>query len=258
VLAAVRPAHLAFRASLGIVRGVCTVVVLIRPGHPWPIVLVANRDERLDRPWDQPAAWWPDHPGVIAGRDRLAGGTWMGLNRHGVVAAVLNRQGSLGPAPGKRSRGELPLIALAEKDATSAVRSIEALDAGQWRGFNLVLADSDGAMFVRGAGHGAPHGWRLPVGVSMITAHDPNDLDSPRVARHLPRFAAARAPEPDDWSEWHAILSDSTGAAGEQINVPPRAGYGTACSSLVALPVDAPPVWLFAGGPPDEATFRPV
>ena len=90
----------------------CTVVVLIRPAHAWPLVLAANRDEMLNRAWDPPAGHWPDRPGIIAGRDRSGGGTWMGVNRDGVVAAVLNRPGSLGPAAGKRSRGELPLLAL--------------------------------------------------------------------------------------------------------------------------------------------------
>ena len=53
----------------------CTVVLLTRPGHPWPLVLAANRDEMLERAWDPPAEYWPDQPGVIAGRDRTGGGT---------------------------------------------------------------------------------------------------------------------------------------------------------------------------------------
>ena len=39
-------------------------------------LLAANRDERLDRPWDPPAEWWPDRLGMVGGRDRDAGGTW--------------------------------------------------------------------------------------------------------------------------------------------------------------------------------------
>lgn len=236
----------------------CTVVLLVRPGHAWPVVLVANRDERVDRAWDLPAAWWPARPGVIAGRDRTAGGTWMGLNRHGLAAAVLNRPGSLGPAAGKRSRGDLPLMALSHATAADAVAAITAQDAGEWRGFNLVVADRAGAVFLRGAGRGRPSAHPLPPGVSMITAHDPNDPDSPRVARHLPRFRAAAAPEPGHWDEWRAILSDRSGPAGEQINVEPRDGFGTVCSSLLAIPAAGDPVWLFAAGAPDEAPFRPL
>ena len=238
----------------------CTVVVLIRPGHAWPLVLAANRDERLDRAWDLPSAWWPDRPGVVAGRDRTAGGTWMGVNRHGLVAAVLNRQGSLGPAPGKRSRGELPLIALAEPTAAAAARAIAALDAGQWRSFNLVLADASGAVFVRGLGQGRPQERPLTPGLHMVTAHDPDDPDSPRVARHLPRFASARPPDPvQGWQAWQDLLSDRSGDAAEQLNVVPRGGFGTVCASLLALPAQgAPPIWLFAAGPPHETPFVTV
>jgi hypothetical protein len=237
---------------------VCTVVLLIRPGHAWPLVLAANRDEMLARAWDPPAAYWPEHPGVIAGRDRSGGGTWMGLNGHGVVAAVLNRQGSLGPAAGKRSRGELPLLALAHRTASEAAAAITALDAGAWRSFNLVLADSRGASFVRGLGQGHPQVRPLTAGPHMVTAHDPDDPDSPRVARHLARFQSAPPPTPGDWQAWQAILADRTGPSAEQINVEPRGGFGTVCSSLLALPANTPPIWLFAAGPPDQAAFRPV
>jgi len=69
----------------------CTVVTLFRPGHPVPLLLAANRDEMLARAWDLPGAHWPEQPDVVAGRDHSGGGTWMGINRAGVVAAVLKK-----------------------------------------------------------------------------------------------------------------------------------------------------------------------
>jgi hypothetical protein len=231
--------------------GVCTVVVLV---HPDQILLAANRDERLERPWDPPAAWWPDRPGVVGGRDRTGGGTWMGINRHGVVATVLNRPGTLGPAAGKRSRGDLPSLALEHTTAAKAAAALTGLDAGLWRGFNMVLADRTGAWFVKGIGHGPPDAAPLPQGVSMVTAYDPNDLESPRTARHLPRFQAA---EPE-WDAWRAILSDRRGGTAEQLNVIPRGGFGTVSSSFIRLPAVGDPIWLFAAGPPHEAAFQPV
>jgi uncharacterized protein with NRDE domain len=236
----------------------CTVVLLLRPGHAWPVCLVANRDERMDRAWDPPAAYWPDHPNVVAGRDRTAGGTWLGINGEAVVAAVLNRPGSLGPAAGKRSRGDLPLMALTHATAAAAADALQTENAGDWRGFNMVLADRTGAWFVRGAGRGHPVARRLPPGVTMITSHDPNDPASPRVTRHLARFQRAAAPAPEDWSAWRAILADSSGPAGAQMNVSPRDGYGTTCSSFMALPATGAPVWLFAAGAPHDAPFLPV
>ncbi len=239
----------------------CTLVVLSRPGAAWPLLLAANRDERLDRAWAPPAAHWPDHPGVVAGRDLAGGGTWMGINRHGLVAAVLNRPGSLGPAAGKRSRGLLPLLALGEADAASAARAVAALDAAEYRTFNMVVADRERAIFVRGLGAGRPEVQALaPDIVHMVTAHDPDDTASPRVARHLPRFRAAARPDParGDWRAWAAVLADRSGPAGSELNVPPVGGFGTVCAALLGLPGTGAPVWLFAPGAPDRADFAPV
>jgi hypothetical protein len=239
----------------------CTVIILRRRPHAWPLLLAANRDERIDRPWDGPAPWWPDHPDLVGGRDRDAGGSWMALGGGGVVAAVLNRPGSLGPAPGKRSRGELPLLAASEPDARAAVRRIAALPADAWRPFNMVIADVRDAFFLRGLGSGAVEVADLPDGLSMVTAHDPNDPDSPRIRRHLPRFGAAPPPDPGagDWRSWEALLADDTpdpvDGAAAMLNIAPAGGFGTVCSSLVAFARDGTPTWRFCTGRPGVGRF---
>ncbi|MFC7477838.1 NRDE family protein [Dankookia sp. GCM10030260] len=240
----------------------CTVILLHRPGHAWPVLVAANRDEMLDRTWDPPGRWWPDFPEVTGGRDRLSGGTWMAVNRAGVVAAVLNRPGSLGPAPGKRSRGELPLLALRETTAAAAAAAIAALPAVEWRSFNMAVADRHGGIFLRAEGHGRPQVLPLPPGLSMITAHDPNDLASPRTARHLPRFRAAPVPDPGtaDWRSWEALLADDSIAESraDALRVPPTDGFGTVCASLLAIAADGALGWRFAAGAAGAAEFRPV
>jgi hypothetical protein len=124
----------------------------------------------------------------------------------------------------------------------------------------MVLADRHSAYFVRGLGRGQPEGWALPPGLHVVTAHDPNDFSSPRTKAHLPRFAAAAVPDPahGDWAEWQRLLADRSGARAAALNVPPQDGFGTVCSSLVGLPAEGAPVWLFAAGPPDRAAFKPV
>ncbi len=226
------------------------MILLRRPGHAWPLLAAANRDERIDRPWDAPAAHWPAMPGIVAGRDRSAGGTWMAMGPHGVLAAALNRPGSLGPAAGKRSRGELPLRAAAARSAAEAAEDIAGIDASQWRAFNLVIADARDAFFLRGLGEGRPEAVPLAEGVSMVTAHDPNDLASPRTRRHLPRFRAATPPDPGhgDWASWEELLADDAmGEAGlaEALRVPPVSGFGTVCASLLALGAAGARQWRF-------------
>src|SRR5947208_78569 len=66
----------------------CTLVILRRPEHAWPVIIGANRDEMIDRPAKPPGRHWPDRAEVVAGIDLLAGGTWLGVNDWGVAAAV--------------------------------------------------------------------------------------------------------------------------------------------------------------------------
>ena len=86
----------------------CTAILSIEPGAP--VLLAGVRDEHVDRAWQPPGRYWPDHPGLIGGRDLRAGGTWLavapGAER---VACVLNGRGTMAAAGSRRSRGVLPL-----------------------------------------------------------------------------------------------------------------------------------------------------
>jgi Transport and Golgi organisation 2 len=245
----------------------CSLVILFRPGHDWPILLASNRDEMLDRPWQPPARHWPDRQEVIAGRDELAGGSWLGLNEAGLVAGVLNRWQSLGPQAGKRSRGELVLDALDFADAADAVAMLADLDPMAYRTFNMVVADNSHAFWLRNPGRKI-EAEPLPPGYSMITAHDRNDLSSLRIRHFLPLWEAAEVPDPDagTWSAWEALLADHTHAPGGEVfdamNIVSNTGFGTVSSSLIALPgphrLDLAPSWRYTVGRPDLHPYLPV
>ncbi|MSP82358.1 MAG: hypothetical protein EXQ94_05345 [Alphaproteobacteria bacterium] len=246
----------------------CTVIILRRPDHRWPLLLGANRDEKVARPTAPPARHWPDRPRAVAGRDLEAGGTWLGMNDDGVVAAVMNRVGSLGPEPGKRSRGELPLLALDHRTAKDAAIALARLDVAAYRPFNLVVVDAhDAYWFARRPKHREMTVQRLPDGLSMLTARDVNDLASPRIRTFLPRLIVAEPPDPDrnDWCGWSALLASHRPAEGqsplETMTIPETDGFATVSSSLIALPradVVGVSQWHYADGPPDRAPFLAV
>lgn len=251
----------------------CTLVLLRRPGHSWPLMLAANRDEMTDRPWSPPGRHWPDRPELLAGRDDLAGGSWLGLNDHGVAAAILNRMGSLGPQDGKRSRGELVLEALDHAEAVEAARALAELNPEAYRSFNLVVADPEQAFWLRHGGGTAPIEMiALPPGLSMLTAYDLNDRKSPRIRTNLPRFEAAPPPDPerDDWASWQGILASrlhdtEAGPLGAMTVLTDR-GFATVSSSIIALPAPGggdpedpkTPIWMFAAGRPDIEQFQRI
>ena len=251
----------------------CTVVILRRPDHPWPVILGANRDEMLNRPWRPPARHWPDREDVVAGLDELAGGTWMGINDAGVVACILNRHGALGPAPDKRSRGELVLEALDHADAVEAAKALSAIDPNAYRPFNLVIADNRDAWWLALTAIGQETGAgvrveKIPAGLSMFTAGERNDPKDGRIARYLPAFETAAVPDPDagDWTAWQRLMGARGGNPPNAMSFRMASGFGTSSASLVALPSVAAvharppkrPIWLFAPGPPDATAFLPV
>jgi hypothetical protein len=243
----------------------CTLIALRRLGAAWPLVLAANRDELRTRPARPPARHWPDRPEVVAGLDELAGGTWLGLNDHGLVAAVLNRRGSLGPAPGKRSRGELVLEALDHADASDAAQALADLDPAAYRTFNLVIADAENAFLLSNTGGPRIRLESLPPGLSMLESGDLNDRGSGRTRRYLPLFRTAPPPDPgrNEWEAWKALLADRTSETAEPrdaMTIVTGGDYGTVSSSLLALPPypSERPVWLYADGRPGEAFWTPV
>lgn len=247
----------------------CTLVLLRRPGHAWPVIVAANRDELGSRPAAPPGRHWPDRAHVVAGLDRSAGGSWCGVNDDGLVAAVLNRRNTLGPAAGKRSRGELVLDALDHAEAAVAAEALRGLDPDAYRPFNLLVADAAAAFWVRHAGDGAVRTFALPPGVTFLEAGEANDQTMPRTRTFKPLFEAAAAPDPGanggtgGWGAWERLLAKRgtpTGDPHDAMCIVTGGDYGTRSASLIALPRYAHerPVWLYADGRPGEAAFAPV
>lgn len=238
----------------------CTVLILQRPDDAWPLLIGANRDERLDRAFDPPARWWPESPGIIGGRDRTSGGSWFGFNDDGVVATIVNGLDRLGPQPGKRSRGEIVLRALREADAPSAVRAIGALSPESYRGFTLLVADRATA-FVMTNDERALDTRRLPPGHHMITPDGCDVPTSPRYVAHFEAFRAAPPPAPSerDWSGWIELLRQvDDDDPHRAMTVVTGRDFGTVSSALLGLAAgeSAAAELLFANGPPTLAGYE--
>ena len=239
----------------------CTVLLLLRPGHSWPLIVAANRDERLDRAFDVPGRYWPDAPEAVAGRDVLGGGSWFGVNVDGVVATIVNGLHRLGPLDGKTSRGELVVRALRERDAASAARFAGALAPQEYRGFTLLLADRRAAFAVT-SDERAVRVDELAPGHHMVTPEGCDVAWSPRYAAHFAAFRDAPAPEPahDDWAAWTELLRRADADDPHRAMTVAGDELGTVCSALLALPAvrSAVPAMRFANGPPTLVPYEPV
>jgi len=103
--------------------------------------VAANRDEFHGRR-ASPAAFWRDQPGILAGRDLEAMGTWMGVSRSGRFAAVTNYRGAREPSA-EESRGALVSRFLANGTSAASYISEVSARASRYSGFNLLVCDRD-------------------------------------------------------------------------------------------------------------------
>lgn len=211
----------------------CTVVVSLEPGLEVPLLLLAVRDELLVRPWEPPAEHWPEFPGLIGGRDLVAGGTWLAVDPAARRAGfLLNGKGTLALEHGRRSRGELPLLAAAGKPLPTDLTPFDP--------FYLVTADPSGGVMLSWDGESASK-VALPVGTTVIV-NSGIDPSEPRAAELLSTLDTLERPDPlSGWDSWLSL------AAGADIDrEDPRAlilrhtfgddlRYGSSSVSFVAL-----------------------
>jgi uncharacterized protein with NRDE domain len=150
-------------------------IALLSTAHPeYPLVLLSNRDEFLDRP-TAPAHWWEaPHNHVLGGRDlqRSEQGTWLGLTRDGRIAILTNFRDEGKEVARDKSRGAIVSAYLSkapgekESDDEFARRLVEDLGINDVGGFSLVF------------GHLQPTADGSLQGLSIISNRttDPSDL----------------------------------------------------------------------------------
>ncbi len=117
----------------------CLIVFAWKPDSPTVLRLASNRDEFYARP-SEPLGEWQDAPGVFAGRDLQAGGTWLGVTAQGRFAALTNIRDLKQKAP-PRSRGALTADYLLGQDSVPAYLDRIMRDAAEYAGFNLLVGD---------------------------------------------------------------------------------------------------------------------
>jgi uncharacterized protein with NRDE domain len=230
----------------------CLLALFFRVVEDAPVVVGANREEFYARGGEPPRVL--DGPvRAVAGVDPQAGGTWLGVNAHGVVVAVTNRLKSE-PPPRPRSRGLLARDLLTScTSARDAVdRAVRELDQGRYAGCNLLCADADGAAVIEASD------WLrvrpLPPGVHVVTNHDVNDSHDARVAHALGWLNERGYSHGQECVKALKELCAQAGNGGPPVCFR-LADRGTVSSSILALRPPADGVYLHAQGPPDRTRY---
>ncbi|HXW47435.1 MAG TPA: NRDE family protein [Streptosporangiaceae bacterium] len=254
----------------------CLLIALFQVVPGAPLVVAANRDERLDRPAVAMTVLRDSGPRILGGRDELAGGTWLAVNEHGLVAGLTNQPSAQGRDPSKRSRGELPLAFAVHERAATAARAMRAkLDPARYNPCWMLVGDRESLFFV-GIDDG-PRAWfeRLGPGLHVLE-NAPLDAQSPKAefVRGLVRAELDRqGTDPAAFvaglervlsSHQPAVAEPRTDDTGRtwppEISAPcvHTEFYGTRSAMTVAVPADGQPGVRVADGPPCQVPFRDV
>jgi uncharacterized protein with NRDE domain len=168
---------------------VCTLAIYFQASDDFPVAVAANRDEFYARPATPPAVL-AEAPGIVAGRDLVGAGTWLGVNAHGLVAGIVNRRSARAPDPILRSRGQLCVDVLRHASVAAARARVERDPGALYNPFNLLVA-SPLAACVIGNVSGAMTSTLLAPGLHVLTNLELNDFECPRLAKSYGFFAAA-------------------------------------------------------------------
>jgi Transport and Golgi organisation 2 len=244
---------------------VCTLALYFQIVDDFPLLVAANRDERYDRPATPPTVL-NTKPKVLAGIDLRAGGTWLGVNEHGVLAAILNRRSEESTDVSTRSRGLLCLDLLARKSAAAAGEFLE-IQRETYQPFTVVCADSNVAWFAFNT-TGRVQSAKLSPGLHVFSNAALHDEHSEKKHRAYALFAKAQPQKeelcgpPPVWTDAFAkVLSDHALGNGRG---DPRDAIcvhgdvsGTVSSSIILFSKPARQLRTFyCAGPPCQNSFR--
>jgi uncharacterized protein with NRDE domain len=237
-------------------------MVIHRVLPAYPIVVAANRDEYYDRPTQGPSLLGHS-PRIWGGQDERAGGTWLGLNEHGVAVGLTNRRLHAEQAtdPERRSRGMVCLEALQGRTAAAAAETLMSQPPQRYNPFNLLLMDPTDLIWI--AYDDEPVVTPLQPGLHILANGELNDFDTVRLRRARQLLQPAEPASLRDLMPFleQACRDHEPGVKNRETICMHRDddNYGTVSSTILALPANGrEPVYRYAGGHPCRTPYAAV
>jgi uncharacterized protein with NRDE domain len=231
----------------------CLLALYFRAFEDAPLVVAANREEAYARGGTPPQVIH-GRCVAVAGIDPVAGGTWLGVNEFGLLAAVTNRPQSQPPAQ-PRSRGLLLRDLLDCADAKSAVELASTeLGRNHYAGCNIVCADPDNVLAIHGGD------WLrvrfLPPGLHVVSSNDVNDASDRRVGQAIWWLGQQKITHSSHCVTALKELCGQTGNGDPAMCLHGKVG-GTVSSSIIFMrPSLADSSYWHAQGPPDRTPYQ--
>ena len=231
----------------------CTLFIHRSKNSDWPILIANNRDEYFSRTFKSPGYHWNNS--IFAGKDILEGGSWLGLNKNGLCAAILNRDSNNLKNKNLKSRGKIIIDILKKSDAKSALEYIKSYFKKNTRFFNLFISDYEDAFWIK-YDQNEFKSFIVPYGFSIIDNYGLNDDKSPKQKLYRDIFLKKNLPNPSinyfkSWQELLFLEEKYNNINLSSVFVKEQnKNYGTVCSSIIGLPnkkkIKNNMVWLYS------------
>ena len=196
----------------------CVLFIAFKRHPKHPLIVLANRDEFYDRPTAR-AERWKDHPHVTAGRDLVAGGTWLGIADGARFAAVTNYRDP-SRVDGAMSRGRLVGDFLICDATPKAYIEGVAGSGNEYSGFNLIVGSGNELYYFSNATTAPPK--QLSPGVYGLSNHLLN-TPWPKVSNGLSAFQELISDDPFSRQKGFELLANEKLAADSEL---PDTGVG--------------------------------
>lgn len=197
----------------------CLILFGNQTSEEYPFVLVANRDEFLNRPTLY-ACRWRDKPAIYGGRDLKSGGTWLGLSNSGRLAAVTNYRDPANLMDEAQSRGTL-VTGFLESNLTPTEYLHQISESARaYNGFNLIVWETGRLGYLSNRGNRGPV--LIEPGIHGLS----NDLMNtpwPKVSKGKESLRGLLSDGANDPSSFLAIMHDLDQASDDDL---PDTGVG--------------------------------
>jgi len=209
-----------------------------------PLILAANRDEFFERP-ALPMHFWEDYPSLLAGKDLMGGGTWLGMTRKGRLAVITNYR-ELTPNAHASSRGGLVTDFLLGRGSIADFQKRLEEEGRSFNGFNLLFGTVNELHYYSNQ---IGHSTTLEPGVYGLSNHL---LDTPWPKVELGKGLLHELPHQDTWGK-DALFGLLTNTSIPPDHLLPQTGvelayertlgsifvtgtkYGTRCSTVIKM-----------------------
>ena len=128
----------------------CTVTIVPMPGSPGAFRMACSRDESHDRaPAKPPEKFETDGVHYMMPIDPSSGGTWVGVNEHGLALTLLNFNLPEPPTGRDRSRGDVIPALLSSAHVDEVHDRLAAIEHERMMPFRLVACDGQKVLLWR-------------------------------------------------------------------------------------------------------------